>query len=312
MRRLAAAFWSGRAVGWRIARTAAAFTLLSSLFTIFVPMLFENRLIYFPTRYPDGFWDLDRIAIPDGEVGPSVEDVWFEAEDGVRLHGWHLRPVRPGDDGSAPIPVPTRGVLLWFHGNAGNLSHRYPVLAEMVRYPTEVFIFDYRGYGRSEGSPDEPGLYRDARAAWRHLTERRGVDPARVVLLGKSLGGAPAVQLATEVPCAGLIVQSSFTNARDMGKSMMPFPPAWLFLRTKFDSAEKVARVRAPKLFMHSRADEVVPFRLGRRLFEAAAEPKEFWEIPEAAHNDTFHAAGEKVHGKIREFLFRVLPPPPD
>src|SRR6185369_17276293 len=140
------------------------------------------------------------------------------------------------------------------------------------------FIIDYRGYGRSEGKPTEQGLYLDARAAWDYLTTERGVPSQRVIIFGKSLGGAPAIDLASHLEPGGLIVQSSFTSAADMAAVVMPLLPR-VFLHTKMDSVTKISRVHCPKLFIHSRADEVVPFELGHRLYQVAPEPKLFYEV---------------------------------
>ncbi len=213
--------------------------------------LFERSLIFFPTRYPEGFWDTEAVARGSGCV---IEDRYFVAEDGLRLHGWWCRRVA----GEADDPV-----LLFFHGNAGNLSDRAGLAIELAtRTRAEVFIVGYRGYGRSEGRPDEDGLYLDAHAAWRHLTED-GVKPGRIVIFGKSLGGAVAVDLALRAPAAGLIVESSFSSIPDMARAHYPFVPRFM-IRTRMDSLAKVPSVSCPKLFIHSRVDEVVPYRLGR------------------------------------------------
>ena len=260
--------------------------------TILLVMVFlEESLIYFPSRYPDGFWDTSVLA---SGSGCEIEDCYFTTDDGVRLHGWWCRP--RSTDATAGI------VLLWFHGNAGNLSHRAAMMVRLARLPVQVLIVDYRGYGRSEGHPTEEGLYRDAAAAWRFLTEERAVEPGRVILFGKSLGGAVAVDLARRVQPAGLIVQSSFTSARDMAAHHFPLVPRAL-VRTRLDSLAKIAGVTCPKLFVHSPADEVVPFELGRKLFAAAAEPKRFYEVAGALHNETDLAGGEPYYQAVREFV---------
>jgi fermentation-respiration switch protein FrsA (DUF1100 family) len=194
-------------------------------------------------------------------------------------------------------------VLLWFHGNAGNLSHRTQLMFLLADTPARVFIMDYRGYGRSEGKPSEEGLYLDARAAWQYLVGERRVSPDRIVLFGKSLGGAVAVDLATEVDPAGVIIQSSFTSVPDMAARHFPFVPKAL-IRTKMDSLSKIPDVTAPKLFIHSTADEVAPFELGRRLYEAAPEPKRFHQVDGAAHNDTWAVGGRGYFAAIRDFVF--------
>lgn len=271
---------------------------------VVVIMAFEDRLIYFPSKYPDGFWNVDNIPAREGEVVPKIEDCYFETSDGVRLHGWFCSPHRK--TGGAIVPVPAEMVLLWFHGNAGNISYRYDMVRAMMDIPVRIFIIDYRGYGRSEGKPSERGLYLDARAAWDYLIAGRGVPAEDIIIFGKSLGGAPAIDLASQVEAAGLIVQSSFTSAGDMASAVLPFFPHAL-LRTKMDSVSKIARVHCPKLFIHSTADEVVPYRLGRRLFEAAPEPKQFYEVQGAPHNSTYIVGGSPYFDALRRFIKSCL-----
>jgi len=258
-------------------------------------VVFERSLIFFPTRYPDGWWDVDAVARGSGCV---IEDCSYAAEDGVRLHSWWVR--RAGPEGSGDP------VVLFFHGNAGNLSHRAGFALELAaRVPAQVVLAGYRGYGRSEGEPSEEGLERDARAAWRLVTEERGVSPRRVVLFGESLGGAGAVALAAEVEPGGLIVESSFSSIPDMARFHYPFVPAAL-VRTKMDSLARIGGVACPKLFIHSRDDEIVPFAQGLRLYEAASPPKRFHEISGAGHNETRLVGGEAYLAAIAEFVSEV------
>ena len=273
--------------------TAKRITLVVAGFAtmILLMALFERSLIFFPTRYPDGFWDTEAVARGSGCV---IEDRFFSAEDGVRLHGWWIRRVEGGVDDP---------VLLFFHGNAGNLSHRAELLFEFAtRVPAQVFVVGYRGYGRSEGRPSEDGLYLDARAAWRHLAVEDGLPPDRIVIFGKSLGGAVAIDLATEVEPAGLIVESSFTSISDMAGKHYPFVPKFM-IRTRMNSLAKIRTISCPKLFIHSKADRVVPYALGRRLFEAAPEPKRFHEVLGAGHNETWLVGGNAYFDKLTEFV---------
>jgi fermentation-respiration switch protein FrsA (DUF1100 family) len=287
--------WGSRKAPWLAARIAL---LVVAGFVAFV-MLFEDRFIYFPTKYPEGAWDV--AARADSRV--KVEDVWFQAADGVRLHGWYCTP-RDADAGAQPHG---RMTLLWFHGNAGNITSRYGMVRGLAGLPAEVFIIDYRGYGRSAGRPSEQGLYLDARAAWDYLTGARGIPPANIVVFGDSLGGAVAIDLATRVAPAGLIVQSSFTSIRDMAAEVMPFVPGFI-LRTKMDSLSKIKGVRAPKLFIHSPADELVPYRFGRALYDAAPEPKKFYEVKGASHNETDLVGGRAYFDAIGEFVRACAP----
>ena len=295
------AFVRNKGAAWRIARII----VLIVFGTIALVMIFEEKLIFFPAKYPDGIWAVNDLAVREGETAPVVEDCWFLTADGLRLHGWLCVPYRKSK--GELIPVGTRMTLLWFHGNAGNLSHRYEMIRMLIGIPVQIFIIDYRGYGRSEGSPSEAGLYEDARAAWSYLTSERGISPDRIIVLGKSLGGVPAVDLASKVEPAGLIVQSSFTSAADMAAAVLPFYPRFL-LRSKMDSASKIGSVRCPKLFVHSPADEIVPFALGRKLYERAPEPKEFYEVAGAPHNSTYIVGGKPYLEALRRFVERCTP----
>jgi uncharacterized protein len=263
-------------------------------------MAFEDNFIYFPAKYPDGFWNVQEACARDGEVIPRIEDCRLLTADGVTLHAWYCTPHRCKS--GAGQRVKAEMVLLWFHGNAGNLSHRYDMIREMMELPVDVLIVDYRGYGKSEGKPSEEGLYLDARAAWDYLVNERQVSADRIIILGKSLGGVPAIDLASKVEAAGLIVQSSFTSAADMAAILMPFLPRML-LRTKMESIKKIADVRCPKLFIHSSADEIVPYELGRRLYEAAPQPKQFYEVEGASHNSTYVVGGKAYFDLLRTFV---------
>jgi fermentation-respiration switch protein FrsA (DUF1100 family) len=261
-------------------------------------VVFEESLIFFPTRYPVGRWEVERVG---RGIGCVISDRWFSTDDGVRLHGWWLSPVGEIDGGP---------VLLFFHGNAGNLSDRAELAAELAtRVGARVFILGYRGYGRSDGRPSEEGLYRDARAAWYELTGPLGVSPERIVVFGKSLGGAVAVDLVEEVEPAGLIVESSFTSIPDMAAIHYPFVPKGV-IRTRLDSLSKIPKVDCPKLFIHSPADEVVPYRLGRQLYDAAREPKRFHEVVGAGHNETWLVGGADYFRAIRDFVASVAAGP--
>jgi len=258
-------------------------------------VIFEESMIFFPDQDPSGFWDAEAVS---SGTGTAVEECFFPTDDGERLHGWWCRPETP----SAATSDTSGMVLLWFHGNAGNLSQRAGLMLELAGIPAQVFIVDYRGYGRSTGRPSEKGLYRDGRAAWRYLREDGGVDSDRIVILGKSLGGAVAVDLAAEVEPAGLIVESSYTSIPEMAAHHYPFIPRWL-VRTKMDSRSKIGGVKCPILVVHSPADEVVPFVHGERLFQSASGDKRFLEIQGAGHNELAIIGGSAYFDALREFL---------
>jgi hypothetical protein len=250
--------------------------------------LMEDSMIYFPSKYPAGFWQ-------PSAYGVAVEDCYFTAEDGVRLHGWFAP--REG----------ARHTLLWCHGNAGNISDRLGQLKPLLeQVDAHVLMLDYRGYGRSEGAPDEEGLYKDARAAYDYLLTRREVDPRKIVPFGQSLGGAVAVDVAVQRPCAGLILESTFTSGKDMAKKAFPGLPVFYFIRTRFDSDAKIANLHIPILFMHGTVDGTVPFALGKKLYEAANQPKEFYEVPGADHNDPFVVGGAAYFAKINGFILQT------
>ncbi|MCC7204569.1 MAG: alpha/beta fold hydrolase, partial [Phycisphaeraceae bacterium] len=185
--------------------------LIAWVVAVIVACSFENKFIFFPTPYPQGDW-----ALAQGDkVGPPfVYDVDLRAADGVKLHGWYCAP-EPWSQGK---PTEDRPVILLLHGNAGNVTHRYEWAEDLVRLPADVFMLDYRGYGKSEGSPDEAGVYLDSQAAWKFLTEDRKIAPRRIVLLGESLGGGVAVDLASRVQPGGLVIQSSFTSIHDVAR----------------------------------------------------------------------------------------------
>lgn len=270
-------------------QTVGVVFLMLLVFTGFLVGI-ENRIIFYPYKFPEGIWNPEFYGL-------QVEDVYFKAEDGVKLHGWFVAATRPSNNVGQEVP-PT---LIWFHGNAGNLSHRLEHILLLHNLRLNIFIFDYRGYGKSEGSPDEQGVYLDSIAAYRTMTESKGLP----FLYGQSLGGACAIEVAMHYPIAGLILESTFTSAADMARKMFPIFPVGRFLRTKFDSINKIPQVTAPKLFLHGTQDEIVPYTMGRKLFEAAKEPKEFHDIIGAEHNDTYIVGGADYFHAIDRFVRR-------
>ena len=242
----------------------------------------QRKMIFFPTSV---------LAYTPGDLGLAYEDVRIQTSDGVTLHGWMI----PCDGSDV--------TLLFFHGNAGNIGDRVENIRRLHEIGLQVFILDYRGYGLSEGSPSEQGLYEDAQAAYAHLLSRDDVDKERITIFGRSLGGAVAVDLASRVPCRRLILESTFSSAADMAGHILPILPLGRLVTERFDSASKIDKVRAPLLQFHGTQDEIVPYRLGQKLHESAREPKEFVPIPGATHNDTYFVGGRTYFEKIRSFL---------
>ena len=240
-----------------------------------------SRFIY----YPDPHW----VARP-AHLGLEAEEVSLAPEAGIRLHAWFF-----------PHPEPLAS-LLFCHGNAGNASHRLGNVRELVHTGFQVLLFDYRGYGHSSGSPSEGGLYGDAAAAWGHLVERADTAGAPRIIFGRSLGGAVAVDLAcgAGVDADGLIVESTFTSIRTLTRLIyhLPLPE----LPVKYDSLSKIGQLEMPLLAIHGERDELIPYRDGRALFEAAPEPKRWYRIRGAGHNDTYVVGGEAYFEQMAAF----------
>ncbi len=258
----------------------------------------ESSLIFFPARYPAGLWD-------PGAFGDNVREVSFRSADGVLLHAWWFEaaPLRQGGgigstiEDAAPSPV-----VLWAHGNAGNLTGRAAHAQTLAAEGLGVFLFDYRGYGKSEGSPDEAGIYADTEAAYGYLTEELAIPPERVILMGRSLGSAPVARLATRVPHAATVLVSPIPSARRMARRMFAGLPVDWFARSRFPVADWVRRRHMPLLVIHGDRDEVVPLRFGREVFDAAADPKSFLELPGAGHNDILRVSGRAYLDPLRDF----------
>jgi hypothetical protein len=244
----------------------------------------ENRSIYFPPRYPEGF-------PPQQTYQGEVEDVWLQTADGVRINAFY-------HSNSA-----SKQVLLWFHGNAENIGYCLDQMQALATIGVNILAVDYRGYGRSEGKPGEAGVYQDADAAYDFLVKQRHFRPQDIVIYGHSLGGAVAVSLASRRPCGGLIVQSSFTNVRAMARRVFPIPLVEYVVRSRFDSLEKIRDVHAPILIAHGTRDDVVPFTMSQQLFAAAPEPKRFYAVEGAGHNDLLEAGGESYLACLRRFV---------
>ena len=247
--------------------------------------LFQARLVYFPQMARE-------LTVTPRAVGLDFEEVRLAA-DGETLHGWWV-----------PANA-ARGAVLVLHGNAGNISHRLEYLTMFNRLGYATLIVDYRGYGRSSGTPSEDGTYRDGEAAWRHLTEIRKFAPRDIVLFGESLGGGVATWLALQHPPRALVLASTFTSAPDLGAQVYPWLPVRWLARIEYNNLERIPRITAPVLIAHSKGDDIIPFSHGRALFDAAREPKQFLEL-RGGHNDGFIFAREEWVREVGAFLERV------
>lgn len=248
---------------------------------VFLLWATQDRLVYFPEH---------ALITTPRVLGVDYEDVFLTTEDGVHLHGWFV-----------PTPSP-RATLLFLHGNGGNISHRIDKIDIFRRLGLNVFIVDYRGYGRSGGRPSEDGTYLDARAAWSYLMQTRAIPASRMVVYGESLGSAVAIELAVEQTPRAVMIESGFTSIPDLGAEIYPWLPVRLISRFRYASKENIAQLRVPVLVIHSRLDDITPFHHGEQLFAAANEPKQFLEI-RGGHNDGFLVSGVRYSNGIAAFL---------
>lgn len=257
--------------------------LLTIGFIILCIRYIETWGIFFPKK---------EIEIYPSALNLPFEDVYIKTEDGVRINGWFI----PQSN--------ARYTLLFFHGNAGNIEHRLDKLLMFWEIGINIFIIDYRGFGKSGGRLTEGGFYLDANAAYNYLVNSRRLRAEEIILYGESLGTAVVIDLAAKVKVAAIIVEGAFSGGRDMAGKIYPFLPAFLF-SNKFNSLKKIKKVGAPKLFIHSINDEIVPFALANKLYQAAGGPKELIELI-GAHNTAFLDSKEKYVSSIRLFIEKL------
>ncbi|GAB4157576.1 MAG: alpha/beta hydrolase [Planctomycetota bacterium] len=263
--------------------------ILIVLLALLLLYIFQGRLIFFPTS---------SIESNPAEYGMDYEDVSFMSADGTKLTGWYIRAQSP------------RGWVLFCHGNGGNISHRLGNAEFLVKKMSlNVLLFDYRGYGESEGSPDEQGLYDDTLAAWKWLTTVKSAQPASTVIYGRSLGGGPAAWLAWKESAGALVLESTFSSLAEQAQRTYPFLPVKLLLRYHFDSISRVPYVGEPVMVIHSPQDDVIPFDLGQKLYEAANTPKYFVEIS-GSHNSGNYLYSQEYFQGWSSFLDRHLKKP--
>ena len=287
---VAAMIW----MAWlRVAR-ALALALVVLALGVFVARQFnllDKQLVFFPSKV---------IQSSPGDLGLAYEEARFETEDGVDLHGWFV----PGTE-----PATEATTLLWFHGNAGNIGDRVENLLLLNQaVDVNIFIFDYRGYGLSEGSSSEKGMYLDAEAAIAYLRSRPEVtNDSDLVLFGRSIGAAVAVEMATRHDIRGLILESPFTSLRAMARLTHPvlsrIVPFGLVVQSRYESLGKMPHVNSPVLVIHGKADETVPVEMGLELFEAASYPKRLHLVDGAGHNDVYLLGGDGYFNAIKAFI---------
>lgn len=262
-------------------QTALTLLAIIGAFLLYLKLM-EKRMIFFPSS---------DVAWTPRDSKLEFEDLRLECADGVTIHGWFI-----------PATNAARATVLFFHGNAGNISHRFEKILILHPLGVNVCIVDYHGYGRSGGKPGESETYRDAEAAYEWLTQEKKIDPKRIIAWGESLGGGVVTYLAAKHEVGGIVLESTYTTLPDVGKSAFPFLPTGLLMSTRYDSLGRIGRIRAPVLSIHSPQDEVIPYRLGKRLYEAANEPKMFVDLA-GDHNGGFVISEEKFVGGIREYL---------
>ncbi|MCP4602663.1 MAG: alpha/beta hydrolase [Proteobacteria bacterium] len=263
-------------LGWPLFRITLILTAVMALI-----VAFQSKLVYFPSSEID--------ETPD-ETGLPFDNVWLNTSDNIKLHGWFISAKNES------------AVVLLCHGNAGNISHRLSLVRMLINLDLSVFVFDYRGFGKSDGSPDEEGTYLDAEAAWKYLTETRGIAPGRIVVHGRSLGGPIASHLAVDHTPGALVVDSSFTSLPDIGQEIYPFLPVHLLSRFDYFTLQNVTKVRCPVLVIHSPSDDIVPYHHGEKIFEAAPEPKRFLKV-HGGHNDNFAVSSSTYGGGLKAFI---------
>ncbi len=262
-------------LGWLVFAAACYAALVA------VAYILQPRMVYFP---------ISQVQMIPSQVGLPYQDVRIETGDGVKLHGWY---------------VPVEGAaytVLFLHGNAGNISHRLESLAILHRLGLSTLIIDYRGYGNSQGSPDENGTYQDAMAAWDYLRREQRRQPGDIIIFGRSLGGAVAAWLAAQVEPRGLILESTFTSLADLGADHYWYLPVRWLTRYGYDTRERLSEVSVPVLIAHSRDDRIVAFKHGQTLYAAARPPKHFLELS-GGHNEAFVLSGAHYVDGLRQFV---------
>ncbi len=253
--------------------------LLTVLLFLYIKHL-EKKSIFFPYR---------EIEATPKEIGLDFEDIYIKTSDNKLINAWF-------------IPHPdSEKVILFFHGNAGNISYRLDKIQYLYQLGVDVFIIDYRGYGNSQGKPTEKGVYLDAKAGYKHLLKKKNISPQDIIIYGESLGSVVGIDLASSFKVGGLIIAGGFSSGPDIGKLIYPYIPKFLFPNI-LNSLNKIKKVRVKKLFIHSKEDEIVPISLADKLYQAAGEPKEFITT-QGGHNYGLLACEGRCLKRLESFL---------
>lgn len=263
-------------------------TVFISLILFFSVILLFNVYLYL--KQPGMiFYPLKEVDVTPDKWGLSYQQVKLKTIEGLELSSWHI-----------PHPEAAK-TILFFHGNGGNISHRGDSIYIFHKLKMNVLILDYPGYGESEGNPSEAGLFQSASSAWQYLINEKNIKPENIIIFGRSLGGAVATDLAVHVKAGGLILESTFSSVRDIVDIAFPLFSKLIYMRYSFDSLNKIKKVTVPVLVIHSPDDEVIPFKLGKKLFAAIQSEKEFLQI-KGGHNDGFMQSIQTYMQAIRIF----------
>lgn len=265
----------------KILFTVIQYAFIFYFLLILVLYLFQGKMIFIPYQ--------DIVATPS-DLGLKFEDINFKTQDGTSLNGWFI----PAEN--------AKHTVLFCHGNGGNISHRLDTISLYNKLPLSVFIFDYRAYGKSTGVISEKGLYEDVAAAWNYLTETRKIAPKKIIIIGRSVGGAIAARAAAEHSPGGLVLESTFTSLSEIAQEKMPFLPVSWMIKYKLATVDSLVKVKCPVLIIASCDDTIIPFRHGKKLFAEAPEPKTFVELT-GDHDDCYFLCRAKYTEALRRFL---------
>ena len=289
--------YKSKSPGWRLLRIIILLPLLAVILFMFA----ETKLIFIPDKYPLGDWDHQ----PERAAGINYvyfEEIDFQSTDGTALNGLFCQPVKIENDSKKELAADY--IILLCHGNAGNLSHRKHRSAFLAQVPVPVFLFDYRGYGKSAGKPHEKGLYKDTEAAWQLLKDR-GYKDDQIIIYGVSLGAGPAIELARHHKAAALVIENAFTSIRDMAAELYPIVPGFI-IRTSFNNLEKIPQINYPIWIIHGSDDEIIPVKMAQRLYDAANQPKDLYIVEGADHNSLYPIAGEDYIKNWQSFIKKL------